>query len=67
MSANERTDFKTWIIWVTCIIQEGNKEEKQRERVDTSDSEDPRARPPTGFLRGHCRDIQAQMEAGSRP
>lgn len=65
--SNERTDLKTWIIWVTCITQEGNKEEKQSERVDTNDSEDPGARPPTDFLRGCCRDTPAQMGAGSRP
>ena len=63
---NERTDFKTWIIWVTCITQEGNKEEKQNERVDTSASEDPRARPPADSLQGCCGDIHTLMEAGSR-
>lgn len=58
--------WKLLIIWVTCITQEGNKEEKQSERVDTSDSEDPGASLQM-TSRGRCRDTPAQMGAGSRP
>ena len=39
---------------------------KSRMRVDTSASEDPRARPPADSLRGCCGDIHTLMEAGSR-